>query len=622
MRKFIVFLSIVSLIISLTAPAGAVFADTDRETEVVESVFLDSTGGEVLSNEEDLSASSKESSSVANVGKVNPGQSADDSTAVDPDGVVAVPAERLANNIVITEIQTRGSSGASSELVELYNPVSTEVDVTGWCLKYASATGVSYANLACIKASDTLPSTRVVLGPDSYMVFATSDRAGSSFMPDVLFSGTMADVGGRLRLEDNNKEVIDLVGWGNKSIEFAGSAPAPEVPASMPYRSLQRVMVSDNYQDTPDNKLDFELQIAKTFYQTGALSEVSDVCLNIVGIQISSPSGYYINKKGDCIDKSTVNFCPGVIINEIGANLVRQFVELVNTGSDSVALDGCHLMTNRSSTAFELLSSAETIAPGGTYVVYIADTSLKLTKTTTGTVYLLASDGETEVDSRYYEDLSAETSWARFNNGWRQTFSVTPGLGNIYEEFMSCEAGYIRNSETGRCNKTIEPIVLSDCGEGRERNPVTGRCRNISTVSALTPCKEGQYRSEETNRCRSIVTTVASALKPCADGQFRNPETNRCKKIASTDDALFADCGEGRERNPETNRCRNVLASTTTKLPFSPEKAVTETAGSMIGWWALGGVSLVAIGYAGWQWRWEVSRLVERARLAFTTKGK
>lgn len=161
--------------------------------------------------------------------------------------------------------------------------------------------------------------------------------------------------------------------------------------------------------------------------------------------------------------------------------------------------------------------------------------------------------------------------------------------------------------------------TLVPCAAHQFRSPETNRCNNIAAVNTLTPCRDGQYRSEETNRCRSVATVAASVLKPCADDQFRNPETNRCKKIASVDE--LADCGEGRERNPETNRCRNVLSSTMPVAGFAPE-VITETATSMMGWWVAGGVSLVAVGYGIWQWRFEISRFTKRTASFFTSKSK
>ena len=156
---------------------------------------------------------------------------------------------------------------------------------------------------------------------------------------------------------------------------------------------------------------------------------------------------------------------------------------------------------------------------------------------------------------------------------------------------------------------TDDVTMQADCGEGRERNPATNRCRNIPTASTLAPCKEGQYRSEETNRCRSIASAAAAELKPCADDQFRNPLTNRCRKIASADE--LADCGEGRERNPDTNRCRNIATSQVPGAAFAVQPIKDSTV-AFAGWWALGGVGLLALGYAAWEWRREMQARIRR----------
>lgn len=162
--------------------------------------------------------------------------------------------------------------------------------------------------------------------------------------------------------------------------------------------------------------------------------------------------------------------------------------------------------------------------------------------------------------------------------------------------------------EYGKGGSTASQKTLKPCLPHQFRNPATNRCKNKEQANTLTPCKPGQYRNPETNRCRSVAST-ASTLKPCAPDQFRNPETNRCKKIASASEQK--DCGPGRERNPLTNRCRNILASTPPAADFAVEP-VAESASVFIGWWVLGGIALLAVGYAGWEWRAEIAQMARR----------
>ncbi len=475
-----------------------------------------------------------------------------------------------ADSIVITEIQTRSPVGATDERIVLFNPTNDPVDMTNWCVQYGSAVGSTYSKVFCVTSSDGKSSTRVLLAPHSWLVAGTNNSA--TLTHDILFSSAMAE-NGKLRLVNSVGGTVDLVGWGGAN-EYLGSGPASSSTSTM---SLQRVVSGSGvYQNSADNSIDFRVMPLTREYQTGALYEATDFCVNMPGIQTSLPSGMVQKSNGDCVERASINFCDGIRLSEVGANTTRQYIELHNTTKYKRDLTGCALQTNRSATVFYIFENS-TLDANEFIVVYIDQTKLKLTKTTTGTVYLVASDLETEVDSQYYEDLSSDTSWSYFGDGWKQTYVLTPGGENTYAKYPPC-------------------------GVGQERNMATGRCRNSTSITGLKPCREGQYRSEETNRCRSIALAV-STRKPCADDQFRNPLTNRCKKIASADEVK--DCGEGRERNPQTNRCRNVIRSDVPEAAFAVEP-IKQTGMAFAGWWALGGVLILASGYAGWEWRYEI----------------
>lgn len=141
--------------------------------------------------------------------------------------------------------------------------------------------------------------------------------------------------------------------------------------------------------------------------------------------------------------------------------------------------------------------------------------------------------------------------------------------------------------------------------------------QKVSVSNTLAPCKEGQYRSEETNRCRSIASE-ATVVAPCDDDEERNPATNRCRKIVSLASQQLAACKEGQERNPETNRCRNVLASTPSDAAFAVQ-TVGETGKAFMGWWALGGVGVLALGYGIWEWRSELVGVLQKVGTFFTS---
>jgi len=289
--------------------------------------------------------------------------------------------------------------------------------------------------------------------------------------------------------------------------------------------------------------------------------------------------------------EAVINMCEGLTISEIAANVATedQYIELRNDLGSPLDLTGCALQTNRSTTT-QYVFGAEQLAPGAFRTVYVKDTGLTLTKTTTGTVYVLSSDLMTETDAVSYENLDENTAWAKVSGDWVQTYAVTPNAENVAQQYPACDAGYVRNVETGFCNKVQESSgQLADCGIGKERNP-------------------------DTNRCRSIVST-ATLLTPCAPNQERNPATNRCRAVESS--ASLKPCAPNQERNPDTNRCRNKAANVTSDFPV---QAVAQTGEATLGWWAFGGVGTLAIGYAGWEWRREVLTAIKRASGYITSR--
>jgi hypothetical protein len=137
-----------------------------------------------------------------------------------------------------------------------------------------------------------------------------------------------------------------------------------------------------------------------------------------------------------------------------------------------------------------------------------------------------------------------------------------------------------------------------------------------SSEKSLVPCKDGQYRSEETNRCRSIAS-AASTLTPCKEGQERNPETNRCRSVKGASTELTP-CKPGQERNPETNRCRKVTGGDIPGAAFAVQE-VPDNPSTFAGWWALGGVAVIAAGYGIWEWRRELWNGIRKVGSFFTS---
>lgn len=450
---------------------------------------------------------------------------------------------------------------------ELYNPNATPLPLEGTKVFY-SRNGVldqSQLPLITFDNEEIAPFQSVIVGRN----------VSTSFEARIAqFSQNLIQSGGALYVVKDGA-VLDELAWGDAQTPSRAHSAGKPVPGE----ALQRCLVGEvPYQANPrDASLEF------IYYMSDPLTP---------GRAILCPP---------LEPESSVNLCKGLKLSEIAANVEAQYVEIYNVSAVPLDMTGCRLQTNRSQVFYSF--PERQLQPGEYLSIFISDTDLTLTKTTMGTVYLLSSDGSTEIDSQSYANLAKDTAWALFGDVWKQTYVVTAGEANRYQQYLPCEAGYERNDETGRCRKieTVESPV--DCGEGRYRSEETGRCRNLSVEATLAVCDENQYRSPETNRCRNLVS--ATTVTPCKEGQYRSPETNRCRSLATAAVSELKPCAVGQERNPATNRCRKAVSEGDAGAGF---KVVDTPASSdrMMSWLALGGVGFMSFGYALWEWRREL----------------
>ena len=455
--------------------------------------------------------------------------------------------------------------------IELYNPTDSNVKLAGWKIEHYKAdvkTGGKEFKDEVIFASDFL-----VISNDTALTKAVKfDKVPSMIQGE-----------GSVVLSRADGSVADTVGWGEAK-KFLGA------PVTGGVKTVWRCFAGNLIVDSKNNLSDFSSN--KTVDDQEVVPYTRPHC--------KTPE-----------PPKPLNKCEGLRLNEVASHVDEPFVELVNVSDTTITTAGCKLATS-SNNSQEVLGDIE-LKPGELWAVKVSHTKLKLPKMK-GKVYLLDESGA-EIDVTEYDKMPKGASWSLLDGEWVQTFAVTEGASNVFKEYADCQSGYMRN-ESGKCVKIPTPPTVSDvltpCPAGQYRHPETRRCRKIEAAKTVTPCKEGYYRSEATGRCRSIASVAAKTLKPCPDGQFRNPATGRCKKIAAADDIL-KDCPEGFERNPTTRHCRKIK---TASMPVvgSATAGVQQVAGATWGWWVFGGVSLLAVGYGAWQWRWELSQLIRRLR--------
>ena len=196
-------------------------------------------------------------------------------------------------------------------------------------------------------------------------------------------------------------------------------------------------------------------------------------------------------------------------------NKSEQFIELHNTGSEQVLLDGCQIRYKNKN-----YNLSGVMKPDEYYAYYPNGFSLTKNPVNENVLDLIDVDGM-KVDSMKYPNgqrKGTSYAWIGYDEKgemiWKVTYAPTPGAPNNYQEFKTCEVGKVLNEATGNCVK-VSSVMAKICPAGQYLNILTGRCKKYDTTSEKK-CKEGYYYNEETGRCRKIVENSSAdySLQP------------------------------------------------------------------------------------------------------------
>ena len=166
--------------------------------------------------------------------------------------VNAAPQMQAATNIVISEFRSRGAT-ASDEFVELFNPTTGIIDISGWTIRKSSGCGTTIAIL------ETIPAT-TLLSPGQHYLFAGLSYSGST-IPDFRDTGDwgIADNGG-VAILDASGTPVDRAGMCSTTSYVEGTNLSPLSGTSN--QSYDRHLDgSSNCIDSSNNATDFFLRI-------------------------------------------------------------------------------------------------------------------------------------------------------------------------------------------------------------------------------------------------------------------------------------------------------------------------------------------------------------------------
>ena len=154
--------------------------------------------------------------------------------------------------VVISEFRTRGPDGAEDEYIELYNPTSAVVDISGWKINASNDTGSTSTRA-------TIPASTILRSGQYYLIAKSGTDGYSGIVPaNLTYSQGITNAGGIALVRPDNT-VVDQVGMGAGSAYKEGTPLSP-LPSNSD-QSYERKLGgdSDSCQDTDDNAIDFSL---------------------------------------------------------------------------------------------------------------------------------------------------------------------------------------------------------------------------------------------------------------------------------------------------------------------------------------------------------------------------
>ena len=277
-------------------------------------------------------------------------------------------AAQTGTGVVVSEFRSRGPLGGNDEFVELFNPTSSPVDISGWKIRGSNASG-TVGDRATVPAGTTL-------GAGCFFLVTNAGVSGySGGVPGNLTYTTGITDDGGLALTLANNAIVDQIGMSAGSA-FGEGARLASFGSTSSDRAYARMPSPGT--DSNDNAADFAM---------------------------TSPSGpQNLASVAGC---AAPPIDPGsAVISQVyggggntGSVFTNDFIEIFNPGPDAVNLAGWSVQYGSGGgTTWSATALTGTIAPGHYVLVQEAGgangTTPLPTPEITGTIAMSATEGK------------------------------------------------------------------------------------------------------------------------------------------------------------------------------------------------------------------------------------
>lgn len=491
------------------------------------------------------------------------------SACVTPTHASSAPSQQ----VVLVHVKAASSANAKDEMVAIYNNTASPVDISNWCLKNKS--NVEFICFIPYKSSiayHLAPYTYVIIASESFFDTSSVYPEDISFVYTVTnqSSGSIVNSGDTISIVDKNKVLVDSYSWST------------QIPAGKVASRNKSLTVQNTY-ETSNLLVNWFFEILPELPLSSI--EVVDMPEPPIPTDPQNPDDT-TNPPGTPPQLEHQLRIVELLANPIGSDAGTEYIEIYNPNDVAISLEAYRLRVGPQLEKTYKFPVGAIIQPHE-YKVF-TNQDIKYTLVNSVSAVQLERDGVLVDDIVAYAAPPEGFAYAESYGSWYYTGTPTPGLANII----------------------TDALVVSDKDDLNE----------LALVSTLKPCAANQYRHPDTNRCRNIVTATTTPA-PCASNQYRSPETNRCRNIATVTGP--SPCKEGQERNPDTNRCRNIVTMTKTNHGIKDISIEESATGASWYWWlAIGGVVILILAYAVWEWREDLHKLVRITKAKITRNKK
>jgi len=375
------------------------------------------------------------------------------------------PAPTSPLTVVISEVAWAGTQSSSDdEWIELYNPGTRDINLTGWHLV----------------SSDNSPNIQdefdgIVIEAGDYLLLERTDDDPTDVDADVIYSGSLSNSGEILRLYDPNGYLVDTANSNG------GAWPAG---LSSTYSSMQRSLIATDsnfvwvtYDVTKDTAATKDKDASGNDIRGTPRRANTPFNVTTTPTPRSSTSGGGSSSGGGVVPPPPIlgisEFLPrpGHDWNNDGVvDVFDEFIEIINAGQIDVNLSSYRLddEQNLGSPAFTLPNL--TLKPGERAVFYGADTGILLSDAG-DTVRLLR--GSTVVDAYTYGVVGyPDQSWCRIPDRlgyWLSPCFPTPNNPNALTGTPPLPSGPLAGYQRPVCllpDTTPDEFVYAECEVG------------------------------------------------------------------------------------------------------------------------------------------------------------